>query len=415
MNKKRLEKGQTIVIIAISLIGLIAMSALIIDGSNSYLNRRRAQTAADAAVLAGVREMCIAKGSSESIIEVINEYALVHNQATDILDITFDTNGQIIVTVGITDRTFFAKVFNQPTTTVTATAAAGCFNPGSGKGMLPVAWACKNIEGEVEWDSSDCEFKALDYQTELAPLINPIPGSVTIDGVTYSTPMDFNTDWLPQIYVIMDTLSLPEGAEGICAPEGLMDCDFDDDGRDDFLGNGDASWLDLNGEGGGSSELVDWVHNGFNEGIRIHTWIPSEPGDDVNIYHAAADHVGEIVLLPVFNQFCVGDPSLVENQHCLDAAHLTVPLPPNIDTDIYVYGTANTYYHIVGFGFFFISCVDAPSHGPCPGHALAVANGLIAENDATIEGYFVTGVPVDFGAGGPGGVDLGAYVLSLTQ
>jgi hypothetical protein len=195
-----------------------------------------------------------------------------------------------------------------------------------------------------------------------------------------------------------------------------MNCDFDGDGRDDFLGKGDASWLDLDGGGGGSSELVDWVHNGYGNFIRMHTWIPSEPGDDVNVFHAAADHVGDIVMLPIFNQFCVGDPSLAENQHCLDAAHTYFPLPPDYSTDIFVAGTANTYYHLIGFAFFFISCVDAPAEQSCPGHDLAVANGLIDKQINTIEGYFVTGVPVDWGsAGGTGGVDLGAYILSLTN
>lgn len=419
MKRKKNESGQTIVIIAISLIGLIAMSALIIDGSNAYLNRRRAQTAADAAALAGAREMCIADGSLESITRVINEYALTHNQATGVT-FEIDENSQIIVNTTLTAETFFAKVFNQPTSTVTATAAAGCYNPGSGKGMLPVAWACKTIEGEFEWDSEDCKYKALDWDTELTPLLEV--GTYThTNGITYTTPIDFETTTLPEIYIIMDTGALSDDLNGWCQPDGNLVCDFDGDGRNDFLGQGDAAWLDLNGGGGGSSELVDWVNNGFPDKIRIHTWVPSEPGDDVNIYHTAADHVGEIVVLPIFNQFCPGDPSLIENQYCIDNAHSVIPLPPEYTTDIFVYGTANTYYHIIGFALFYISCVDAPAEMNCPGHALAESNGVFELNKLnpnsvfTIEGYFVTGVPVDFGAGGQGGVDLGAYVLSLTQ
>jgi hypothetical protein len=395
------------------------MAALIIDGSNAYLNRRKAQTAADAAALAGAREMCIAKGSTESINDVIEEYALIHNQATGVTW-EIDESSQIVVSTSLTASTFFAKVFNQPTSTVNASAAAGCFNPGSGKGMLPVAWACRNIEGTMEWDSEDCKYKALDYETELQPLLQP--GFITIGEDVVPTPLDFETYWLSDIYVIMDTASLSDDANGVCQPDGFMDCDFDDDGRDDFLGQGDAAWLDLNGGGGGASELSDWVDNGFPDPIQVHTWVPSQPGDDVSIYHTAADHVGEIVLLPVFNQFCVGDPWLVENQHCLDAAHAYIPLPPDMGSDIFVIGNTQTYYHIIGFAFFYISCVDAPAEQNCPGHALAAVpggifdmNGLNPNSTFTIEGYFVTGVPVDFGAAGPGGVDLGAYVLSLTQ
>jgi hypothetical protein len=422
MKIKNFEKGQAIVIIALSLIGLVAMAALIIDGSNAYLNRRRAQTAADAAAMAGARELCLERGSEADVYDVALEYATVQNNASAISDFFID-EGIITVTVDLTADTFFAKVFNKPTQTVVATASAGCYNPASGKGILPVAWACKNIEGLHDWQSPDCKYKALHYEDELKPLLESGHSVETACCSWVDTPFDFEKYYLPELYVIMDTQSLPDGAEGICFPDGVMDCDFNNDGKDDFLGKGDASWLDLNGGGGGSSELVDWVHNGFLEGsIRIHTWIPSQPGDDVNIFHAAADHVGEIVMLPIFNQFCVGNPfEEVDEEgekYCLEAAHEFFSLEdlPHISEDILVEGTANTYYHIMGFGYFFISCVDAPAEQNCPGHDLAVENGLIPKQINTIEGYFVTHVPTDFGsAAGAGGVDLGVYIISLTN
>jgi hypothetical protein len=413
MKRNKFEKGQAIVIIAISLIGLVAMAALIIDGGNAYLSRRDAQTAADAAALAGAREMCLADGTNASIYEAVEEYALTQNKGTEIIEFEIDIYREIHVTVSLTVDTFFAKVFNKPTTTVVATASSGCFSPGLGKGVLPVAWACKDIEGGIEWDSEDCAFKALDYETEFQPLLKY--GSVTIGGVTYQTPFDFEKDMLPEIYVIMDTIALPEGSEGICFPDGVMVCDFDGDGRNDFLGRGDASWLDLDGDGGGASDMVDWIKDGFNDPIRIHTWVPSEPGDTVSGFHAAADEVGEIKVLPIFDQFCVGEPDAPENSYCMDIAHNHIPLPPGMTSDIVVYGTAQTYYHIIGFAYFYISCVDAPSHSPCPGHEKAVELGLIKHNVGTIEGYFITDVPPEFGAGGLIGVDVGAEVLSLTN
>ncbi len=45
------SRGQAIIIIVLSLIGLIGMSALAIDGGNAFLDRRRAETAADATAL----------------------------------------------------------------------------------------------------------------------------------------------------------------------------------------------------------------------------------------------------------------------------------------------------------------------------------------------------------------------------
>jgi len=47
------EKGQAIILIIFSIVGLVGMSALAVDGGNAYLERRKAQSAADAAALSG--------------------------------------------------------------------------------------------------------------------------------------------------------------------------------------------------------------------------------------------------------------------------------------------------------------------------------------------------------------------------
>ena len=51
--KRPSEKGQAIIIIIFTIIGLIGMSALAIDGTNAYADSRRAETAASAAALTG--------------------------------------------------------------------------------------------------------------------------------------------------------------------------------------------------------------------------------------------------------------------------------------------------------------------------------------------------------------------------
>jgi len=49
------QKGQSIVIIAIVMVALLALAGLAIDGGNLYLQRRRAQNASDTAALVGTR------------------------------------------------------------------------------------------------------------------------------------------------------------------------------------------------------------------------------------------------------------------------------------------------------------------------------------------------------------------------
>ena len=52
-NAANNERGQVLVIVALAMIGLITMAGLAIDGSIILTDRRRAQNAADTAVLAG--------------------------------------------------------------------------------------------------------------------------------------------------------------------------------------------------------------------------------------------------------------------------------------------------------------------------------------------------------------------------
>jgi hypothetical protein len=56
-HNRKIESGQAAVILAIAFVGLLAFSALAIDGGNAYLTRRNAQNASDAASMAGTREL----------------------------------------------------------------------------------------------------------------------------------------------------------------------------------------------------------------------------------------------------------------------------------------------------------------------------------------------------------------------
>src|SRR5580692_173997 len=54
-SKRRGERGQTIILVAVSLVSLMAMAALAIDVVTFYVARSEAQRAADAAALAGAK------------------------------------------------------------------------------------------------------------------------------------------------------------------------------------------------------------------------------------------------------------------------------------------------------------------------------------------------------------------------
>ena len=56
---RRQENGVTLIYLALVLMVLIGFAGIAIDGSNVYMQRRRMQTAADAAALAGARSMAL--------------------------------------------------------------------------------------------------------------------------------------------------------------------------------------------------------------------------------------------------------------------------------------------------------------------------------------------------------------------
>jgi uncharacterized membrane protein len=49
------ERGQTVLVVALSMLAFLAMTALAIDVANLYMDRHQAQQAADAAALAGAK------------------------------------------------------------------------------------------------------------------------------------------------------------------------------------------------------------------------------------------------------------------------------------------------------------------------------------------------------------------------
>jgi hypothetical protein len=363
------EKGQSLVVVTLMLVVFLGMLALILDGGNAYAQRRAAQTAADAGALAGAREICIdPPGDPYSRAW---EYAVGRNHATD-ADITIN-NGEVTVVARITFRTFFAAILGHPTMTASAVATAGCFSPGTGTGVLPIAWACRYPVGGVASDSEDCAIK-------------------------------YGED---QIYIIMDSVSSSE--DFYCQdpithlPTGALDCDYNDDGINDLLAGGDRSWLDLSGGGGGASDMSDWILNGFPGEINIHTWLGGQTGVANSVFQTAHSRVGDDVVIPVFNKYC-DQPGSLPQTSCptlYDSQDVTVPTG----------GTSTLYYHIISFSVFHITCVDAPPYGPCPAHKAAGIKG----NVKTIEGFFVQG-PVPGLTGKPGdGIDAGAYSLYLTR
>lgn len=388
IEPKRDHTGQILVFFTLALLVLLAILALVMDGGNVFLNRRSAQNAADAGALAGARTLCVTRDTGQAAY-MAQQYAIVHNDAHQ-ATVGIDSIGYVTVTAQITADTFFAHLIGRPHLTAEAEAVAGCCPPTRGTGVLPIAWACHPPISEALSTSPDCQEQALTMQQIEQYVNNPPP-----PGTIY-----------PELYVIMNSNSQPDDLAAICqSAGGDLPCDLDGDGEDDLIANGDRSWLDLDGGGGGSSELVNWIVDGFPGTLQEHTWMGGQPGVENNVFQAAEDRrvIDPIVLVPVYDQFCddYPDPRCASLIHSQDI--------------IFTSAGGNYFYHIITFAAFYISCVDAPGvPGPeCPGHKLATDLGIFPANTKSIEGYFVTGIIPGTGGGNCGGIDLGAYTLGL--
>jgi hypothetical protein len=230
------------------------------------------------------------------------------------------------------------------------------------------------------------------------------------------------------MYIIVDSTDIendlvcedPPPAPGDPPALGFVDCDLDDDGVNDLdvLSGGNRSWLDLDGGGGGASDLSDWIENGFPGEVYTHTWFAGETGVSVSVYNTVHDEVlmdDEVVIIPVFDQYCGGPPA----SDCPGLVHNE--LDDGVDDTIVLSGGSSTdYFHIVSFALFKVSCVDAGSHpgggNTCPGNEQLQDWNIINPSGKTIEGCFIQGTAPGLGGGsGGGGPFVGAYVVYLTR
>ncbi len=203
-------------------------------------------------------------------------------------------------------------------------------------------------------------------------------------------------------------------------PADALDCDLDNDGSVDMLASGNRSWLDLTGAGGGASDLSAWIRTGFPGELFIHTWFEAQTGTATSIYDAVYDRVGDIVLLPVFDAWCKGDPA--DPIACPDPpSHDISPEP--VDTIVYGGGASSIYFHVVSFSPLVITCVDSPSAPKPTFPECRARREAIAQNPPdqmwnpikTFEGYFIEGYVPGLG-GRPGTcIDAGAYTIYLLR
>lgn len=348
------ERGQALIIIVFVIIGLLVAVGLAIDGGTTFLTRRRMQNAADAASLAGTRQLAMSMCDQPprpathdlAIYSQVVEYAarngvddpsdveahylrfvgndavefdppvLVGNSLTGGSGVPDDASG-VAATTEAAHPTYFLGLVGRSTAGATASAKAVTGPPLLISGLRPFGIPYAIF---TSLELNDC---------------------ITI---TFGNNCD-DDDCL---------IEYPHGEPQ--AHRGWMNLNF-------VWNQGEnASWpraVKQNPEG----DLDDWMIDGWqgvlyadclwDEGCRWGDFIHSEPGVEESVLNVAP--IPETFIIPIFDEFpnCDGtDPDLTDPWAS----------PPGAAADACTGMAGATYYHIVGFVGVETQSMSVPDH-----------------------------------------------------
>jgi len=150
MNCIRSQRGQTIALVAVSMVSLLAVAALAIDLTTLYVAKGEIQRAADSAALAGAKAFVDSGVTTDPANtrlqgvaqQIANSYAIAaafqNNVAgapaqvvgSPVLNFSLQGNPRVTVSLQKTNLpVFFARMFGRSAATVSATATAEAYNP----------------------------------------------------------------------------------------------------------------------------------------------------------------------------------------------------------------------------------------------------------------------------------------------
>src|SRR5579872_5043801 len=232
--QRRGERGQTIALIAISIVSLLAMAALAIDVVSLYTAKSEIQRAADAAALAGAKAIAdsgvttlslsdsnittaetLATGMANAAISVVLANNLVAGAAPICSNcplgsgagIDYTRQGNPIVTVTLQRAslpTFFARVLGQRGATTGATAVAEVYNPSNPPSANSYAYTPILTRCVKPWLVGNT-----DPGNGGATFVDPVTGAVTNGSGVIGDTFDLRADCVggfPQCSLINTTL-----------------------------------------------------------------------------------------------------------------------------------------------------------------------------------------------------------------
>ncbi|WP_254901655.1 TadE/TadG family type IV pilus assembly protein [Thalassobacillus devorans] len=129
------ENGNAIVLVALAMGGMIALTGLVIDGGHLFMNKSHLQKTANAAALSGAQELV---NEETAVTTVVDEVLDAHGEAESLLHATIDSDRLLLVELKRDVPLFFSSLFGVEHLPVSAEAKAGINPMGETKGAVPL-------------------------------------------------------------------------------------------------------------------------------------------------------------------------------------------------------------------------------------------------------------------------------------
>lgn len=132
---KQDERGNAIILAAISLMALLTIAGMAIDGGLVYMTKSHLQKTANAAVLSGAQELT---NQEAAVAKVVDEVLIAHKEPASLESISIDMNKEVSVDLSKKVKLAFATLLGFDTLDVKVHASAGLRNMGRAVGAVPL-------------------------------------------------------------------------------------------------------------------------------------------------------------------------------------------------------------------------------------------------------------------------------------
>jgi hypothetical protein len=131
------ERGQLLVVFALSLVGLIGAVGLVIDGGSTFVQKRDEQNVADAAAMAAGYATVMGTGGSAAALSVASANGYTHGSGGVDISVSIGVS-TATVTVTAPHNNYFAGLLGLSSWNVSATATSEFGQPNGVYGAMPL-------------------------------------------------------------------------------------------------------------------------------------------------------------------------------------------------------------------------------------------------------------------------------------